>query len=127
MLPKLSKLLTLICFVLFIGLFLSYRTGHLDRMLSFADNTAPVLTTDTLPQAYKDSLALDFLQDSLSPPNRLSTSKSIILMRTPNPVLRDKLRADTARLRRVWRSRERLLIIQDSVERENKAYYRQRH
>lgn len=114
--PRLSKLLALISFVLFIGLFLSYRTGNLDRLLTPGDGNAPVLRTDTLPQAYKDSLALDFLMDSLKPA-RFATSKSIILLKDADPILAARLAKDTPRLRATWQRYERQLTLRDSMHR----------
>lgn len=121
--PQLSKVLSLICFVLCIGLFLSYRTGGFDRLLSPPHAAQPILLTDTLPQAYKDSLALDYLVDSLTPGTRLSTSKSMVLMKVPNPALREKLKGDTIRLRNLWWRHEKMLLKKDSVTRAYNRYY----
>lgn len=91
-------------------------------MLPFHDAVATTTATDTLPQAYKDSLALDFLMDSLAPPNRLSTSKSMVLMRTPNPRLKARLQVDTNRLRQVWQLHGKMLTTEDSIVRRYRQY-----
>ena len=94
-----TKTITLITFLSLIGVFIYYRMDGLEgsHPVTLASNSI-TLTADTTRPANRDSLLLEQIIDSLSW-MRMSTSKSIVVIKDSKAALREELKKDTHRMR----------------------------